>query len=572
MSERNFQKYYMRVKRANVKENDDDSSQKVSKSNSCINKESHLCSISETLEHQIGIETVEQTSETESEPESTEISIFETKEIHLGPLEYFDDNGTVDIENKEATEGLSEDQVGTNRPPILTQGAQVGTTARSLPKEHTSRGRQQNMPVVNEVINLMKSIQSRKMQDRHAFSAFGEAVENLENNDRSADILILPPEVDVLTDEENYSDEEFPISSIANDVPGQIELHFLSSDENDEYIPPSQKFHRQPQKSTRQRQKRKVALVPDCLNDNISIQMEDTNHTFPNLCKLKEVLAECSPLQIFEKNFDMEILELIKDESLLFKMQVNKSILKQFLCLSCNKIMHPPIRICMLGHNFCSTCDSKSEGCPYCNYEKNQGRNISLENLYECFKFPCGNQRRGCAFVGKGVELKQHQPYCKFAAVKCPLKIFDCDWHGKQSDILEHVRNDHPDCLLELDPSTSSIVIGTKLVPSTFIRTIIRIQSELFLFTWCINSNCTTMRWQIIYLGTNNLEKFQYNIELYDPLEAITIKHNNGKDNCKKPKCYIEFTDETSFERFIHFERVRCRISIIKDVEKVCES
>ncbi|KAK4878778.1 hypothetical protein RN001_011284 [Aquatica leii] len=70
MSERNFQKYYMRVKRANVKENDDDSSQKVSKNKSCINKESHLCSISDTLEHQIGIETVEQTSETESEPDS----------------------------------------------------------------------------------------------------------------------------------------------------------------------------------------------------------------------------------------------------------------------------------------------------------------------------------------------------------------------------------------------------------------------------------------------------------------------------------------------------------------------
>ncbi|KAK4878867.1 hypothetical protein RN001_011373 [Aquatica leii] len=95
-----------------------------------------------------------------------------------------------------------------------------------------------------------------------------EAVENLENNDRSADIVIIPPEVDGLTDEENYSDEEFPISLIPNDVPGQIKLHFLSSDEDDEYIPPSQKFHRQPQKSIRQRQKRKVASPPDWSNDN----------------------------------------------------------------------------------------------------------------------------------------------------------------------------------------------------------------------------------------------------------------------------------------------------------------
>ncbi|KAK4882030.1 hypothetical protein RN001_005349 [Aquatica leii] len=87
---------------------------------------------------------------------------------------YRQDNGTVDIGNKEATEELRENQVGTNRPAILTQGAQVGTTARFLPKGHTSRGRQQNMPVVNEAINLMKSIQSRKMQDRDEFSAFGE--------------------------------------------------------------------------------------------------------------------------------------------------------------------------------------------------------------------------------------------------------------------------------------------------------------------------------------------------------------------------------------------------------------
>ncbi|KAK4879107.1 hypothetical protein RN001_007253 [Aquatica leii] len=87
-----------------------------------------------------------------------------------------EDNGTVDIKNKEATEELREDQVGTNRRAILTQGAQVGTTARSLPKGHTSRGRQQNMPVVNDAINLIKSIQSRKMQDRDEFSAFGEQV------------------------------------------------------------------------------------------------------------------------------------------------------------------------------------------------------------------------------------------------------------------------------------------------------------------------------------------------------------------------------------------------------------
>ncbi|KAK4884071.1 hypothetical protein RN001_000342 [Aquatica leii] len=85
-----------------------------------------------------------------------------------------EDNGTVDIENKEATEELREDQVGTNRPAILTQGAQVGTNARSLLKAHTSSGRQQIIPVVNEAINLMKSIQSRKMQDQDEFSAFGE--------------------------------------------------------------------------------------------------------------------------------------------------------------------------------------------------------------------------------------------------------------------------------------------------------------------------------------------------------------------------------------------------------------
>ncbi|KAF5274535.1 hypothetical protein FQA39_LY07147 [Lamprigera yunnana] len=83
-----------------------------------------------------------------------------------------EDDGTVDIENKEATEELREDKVGENRPAILTQGPQVGTTSRALPKGHTSRGRQQNLPVINEAINLMKSLQSRKVQDRDEFSAF----------------------------------------------------------------------------------------------------------------------------------------------------------------------------------------------------------------------------------------------------------------------------------------------------------------------------------------------------------------------------------------------------------------
>ncbi|KAF5300964.1 hypothetical protein FQA39_LY10934 [Lamprigera yunnana] len=69
-----------------------------------------------------------------------------------------EDNGTVDIENKEATEELREDEVGENCPVILTQGRYIQGTSTEF------------------AINIMKSIQSRKMQARDEFSAFGEQV------------------------------------------------------------------------------------------------------------------------------------------------------------------------------------------------------------------------------------------------------------------------------------------------------------------------------------------------------------------------------------------------------------
>ncbi|KAF5289188.1 hypothetical protein FQR65_LT00074 [Abscondita terminalis] len=263
------------------------------------------------------------------------------------------------------------------------------------------------------------------------------------------------------------------------------------------------------------------------------------------------------------KDEEPQCESVVEKATEVIKMQVNNSVLCEFLCSQCNRMMHPPIKICKLGHNFCNYCDSKNKNCPYSDCHKGEARNILLENLYNYFTFPCRNQKRGCEFLGKGPEIKNHQKICQYTLVKCPLKIFDCDWYGTRSDILAHVENDHADNLLELDRS-SSIIIGMNLIPSTFIRSIIIAGSELFLFTWCLNSDCTTMKWQIVSLGTSGEENFQYNIELYDPLESLTLLNNHVKAHSNNSKAYIEFTDEKSFEKFIHFELVRCRVSIKK--------
>ncbi|KAK4880952.1 hypothetical protein RN001_004271 [Aquatica leii] len=246
-----------------------------------------------------------------------------------------------------------------------------------------------------------------------------------------------------------------------------------------------------------------------------------------------------------------------------YKMQVNKSIRNQFLCLVCGKIMHPPIKICTIGHNFCSICDYKSLDCPYCNYSKGQGRNILLENIYSCFVFPCNDKTESCDFVGNGPEIKEHQLSCANVTVKCPINVLCCDWYGKTGDILKHALSSHADRLIHLE-SSSSFVIATKLIPSANIRILINIYSKVFLFTWCINADCTTMTWQIILLESQNTESFLYTVELYDPLESIAVEHNYAKAKCETSISYIKFSDEKLFENFIYSDRVYCRIVILE--------
>jgi hypothetical protein len=146
--------------------------------------------------------------------------------------------------------------------------------------------------------------------------------EDLEN----VDCVIIPPPPDVLTDEEDFDDNEMDNCELPFDIPGTIEIfprNDKASESSDEepLVTKKRKLSKNAKKKTKTSQKWKKTLSPNYSK----LVNNDSSKTITRLQeKIKEEIGNLNPHQIFEKLFDNEVLSHIVEQTTIYATQNNK--------------------------------------------------------------------------------------------------------------------------------------------------------------------------------------------------------------------------------------------------------
>lgn len=164
--------------------------------------------------------------------------------------------------------------------------------------------------------NFLQIFLTCKMTTR-PFKTLEEAVEYLYSEEIESDIYALPPDVDELTDEEDVDDNDLSVPTVT-DVAGFLEVNIEASDvefDSEDDIPLSELA---PKPSTSHSAKKRKIQQP-------TAEWEETapvysmcptgNIAEENLRKLKDTLANLSPIAMFEKTFDDELLDFVVEET-----------------------------------------------------------------------------------------------------------------------------------------------------------------------------------------------------------------------------------------------------------------
>lgn len=121
-------------------------------------------------------------------------------------------------------------------------------------------------------------------------------------------------------------------------------------------------------------------------------------------------------------------------------------LMKQLVCPACKKYMVPPIFLCEKGHNICSDCRPKLQGCTICQYQFIDSRNVDLENLARNMHYPCVYNALGCFEMLPIEHISRHQVMCPQRPYICPLAQIpkvQCPWEGPRTDVQGHVKEIH---------------------------------------------------------------------------------------------------------------------------------
>ncbi|KAJ8914400.1 hypothetical protein NQ315_017494 [Exocentrus adspersus] len=143
---------------------------------------------------------------------------------------------------------------------------------------------------------------------------------------QATEIVIIPPDVDDQTDEENIDDGMCEEENLVlpNDVAGEIELHYESSgeDTDDESSIPLSILRERLVKAPRNCQSNNFS-EPVWTNNDINIEMQKTLGVDERARALREELVDLNPVEIFEKLFTEEIINHIVSETNKYSTQKN---------------------------------------------------------------------------------------------------------------------------------------------------------------------------------------------------------------------------------------------------------
>uniref|UniRef100_A0A1B6EH24 RING-type domain-containing protein n=1 Tax=Clastoptera arizonana TaxID=38151 RepID=A0A1B6EH24_9HEMI len=137
-----------------------------------------------------------------------------------------------------------------------------------------------------------------------------------------------------------------------------------------------------------------------------------------------------------------------KVNHLLERDKVLKAIEKSLQCPICLGTLTSPLVMCCNNHCVCSSCGKDLTKCPTCRMEmaNNVKYPILLDNILYEIPRKC-ELSEYCKEVMTGPELKEHKTICPYRSISC--EIVSCSWKGEFKTLLEHVKINHKDFLLE---------------------------------------------------------------------------------------------------------------------------
>ncbi|XP_031343006.1 piggyBac transposable element-derived protein 2-like [Photinus pyralis] len=134
-----------------------------------------------------------------------------------------------------------------------------------------------------------------------------DAIANTKFPNSEIDVVIIPPEPDYQTDEEEFDEDDLVTASLPQDVPGEIEIA-MEDDSDEEYNMPLS------QVCTTLSKKPKISQ-PKWSSEPVDLKMTSANGYSIRLEKVREQLSSCNVIQIFEKLFDEQVVNLLVEQT-----------------------------------------------------------------------------------------------------------------------------------------------------------------------------------------------------------------------------------------------------------------
>lgn len=136
-------------------------------------------------------------------------------------------------------------------------------------------------------------------------------------------------------------------------------------------------------------------------------------------------------------------------------------ILTKLTCPVCIDYFTKPTYNCIKGHSICINCFQNLARtgpiCPMCRskYPANPTRNLTVENMLECFPTSCKFSAHGCKETLNLGNRLEHEKICPFdKEVSCPIFNFVvnheinsvpdmCTWRNSIDSLIEHLYTAH---------------------------------------------------------------------------------------------------------------------------------
>jgi len=201
--------------------------------------------------------------------------------------------------------------------------------------------------------------------------------------------------------------------------------------------------------------------------------------------------------------------------------------MKQLECPGCKKYMVPPIFLCEKGHNICSECRPKLEGCTICRRQLIDSRNVDLENLASNMHYPCVYKSLGCYEMLPMELISRHQVMCPHRPHICPLAQIQkvrCPWEGPRTEVQGHVKVIHDQYIdKSIVKNSGKVQLSNINKDFTYSRVVLSM-GQVFLYHLEVENG--EFHFAMLYVGPKELASgFHYEMKMYAENEMILVRN-----------------------------------------------